>query len=332
MTANPTPIDYRSAIRNSPTFRQLRLAIAIVASCIIFYLIGTHSFVMPDMGGARSIAAGPLGSWLGPAGLVAALLISMLVSALITWPDGPHTGLFCAAAGLSALAVRTGTIKFLVLSQFKNPPAAYWPLAGQAAFYLALILLGALAARVMQPWFTTGRPWPLSLAVPWPLHGNTDAAVPTGFPSSTGWLLNNEKQSPFSPGALGSGLLALATMVVIALLIEYVTMRSLAPGQLIFSLVVSFYFAGFAAGLIFKKAPDIFYMASPMVTAGISYLLAAHMAGPYPGYPGFRPAYALPIYYASAGVAGVLMGYYSAMRAVHHGVLDGSHQPEHKAT
>ena len=167
-------------------------------------------------------------------------------------------------------------------------------------------------------------------------HGNISidgkAHVQIFFIAQRLHKINTEKESTFSLVALGSGLLALATMVVIALLIEYLTMRSLAPGQLIFSLVISFYLAGFAAGLIFKKAPDVFYIASPMVTAGISYLLASHIAGPYPGYPGFRPAYALPIYYASAGVAGVLMGYYSAMRAVHHGVLDGAHQPEQKAT
>lgn len=325
MTKTSGSFDYSSAIRNSPSFRQFRMALAITASCIIFYMIGTHSFIMPDMGGAGSIAVGPLGSWMGPAGLVAALLLSMLASALITWPDGPHTGLFCAAAGLSALAVRTGTIKFLLLSNYSDPSAAYGPLIGQTAFYLALLMLGALAARVMHPRFTTGRPWPMSLAVPWPLHPGADPTLPAGFPSSTGWLMDTKKDSAFNLSAVGSGVAALAMMVIIALLVEYVTMRSLQPGQLIFSLVVSFYIAGFAAGAVFKKAADVFFIAAPLVTAAISYMVAAHTAWSYPGYPGFRAASALPIYYASAGVAGVLMGYYSAMRAVHHGALDSAH-------
>jgi hypothetical protein len=330
MTANSNSFDLRSAILNSPTFRQFRLALAIAASCIIFYAVGKHSFTMPEMGGARSIAAGPLGSWLGPAGLVAALLISMLISALITWPDGPHTGLFCATAGLCALAVRTGTIKFLLLSHYSDPAAAYWPLVGQAAFYLALLLVGALAARVMQPWFTAGRPWPISLAVPWPLHPNTDSTVPKGFPSSTGWLLASKGEPAFSRSALGAGCAALAMMVAIASLVEYITMRSLQPGQLIFALLLSFYIAGFAAGMVFKKAPDIFYIAAPMVTATVSYMVASHLAWQYPGYPSFRAARALPIYYASAGVVGILIGYYSAMRAVHHGALESAQDSQHK--
>lgn len=331
MSTNSTSLDDRTLVRHSPTLRQLRIVIAIIASSIIFYVIGAHVIVMPDMGGAWTIADGPLDSWLGPAGLVAALLISMVISAIITWPDGPHTGLFCAAVGLCTLAVRTGTIKFLLLTHYRDISAAYLPLVGQAAFYLALIMLGALAARVMQPWFTTGRPWPLSLAVPWPLHSQADDAVPAGFPSSTGWLLDSHKKSIFASASLGVGLLALAMMTIIALLIEYITMRSLQPGQLIFSLIVSFYVAGFATGLTFKKAPDIFYLMAPMVTAAISYIVASHVAGPYPGYPGFRPADALPIYYASAGVAGVLMGYYSAMRALHHGAVDSAHGTKSKA-
>lgn len=325
MSTGMSASDYLSAVRHSPTFRQFKILLAIAASCVIFYVVGTHVMVMPQMGGAATISRGPLGSWIGPAGLIAALLLSMLISALITYPDGPHTGLFCAAAGLCALAVRIGSIKFLILSRYADPSAAYLPLVAQSTFFLAWLLLAAWAARVMAPWFTVARPWPQSVGVPWPLRVDADPSVPAGFPSSTGWLLAAYKNEKPSRPPLVEGFFALVLMVLIAILLEFITMRSLQPGQAIFSLVISFYVAAFTAGLIFKTAPDVSYLMAPPVTAAVSYLIAMHVKSPYPGYPGFCPADALPVYYASAGVAGALMGYYSAMRSLHHAACEHAH-------
>ncbi len=330
MSADMTTSDYGNAVLNSPTFRQFRILLAVAASCVIFYTIGMRVMVMPRLGGAGTIAFGPLGSWVAPAGLVAALLLSMVVSALITFPDGPHTGLFGAAAGLCALAVRIGTIKFPLLSQYHHPSAVYLPLVAQSAFFLVWVLLAALAARVMQPWFTAVRPWPLSVGVPWPIRHDADTAVPEGFPSSTDWLVRtNREGKPARPGFV-DGVLALLVIILIALVMEFITLRSLEPGQAIFALIISFYVAAFAAGLVFKRAPDVVYLSAPLVTAAISYLVSWHMKSPYPGYPGFAPANALPVYYASAGVVGALMGYYSAMRAVHHSALEQSHADQTK--
>ncbi len=325
MSADMTISDYGNAVLKSPTFRQFRILLAVAASCVIFYTIGMWVMVMPQMGGAGIIAFGPLGSWVAPAGLVAALLLSMVVSALITFPDGPHTGLFGAAAGLCALAVRIGTIKFLLLTQYHHPSAAYLPLVAQCAFFLIWVLLAALAARVMQPWFTGAHLWPLSVGVPWPLRHDADIAVPEGFPSSTDWLVRTNREGKPARPALIDSVLALLMIVLIALVMELITLRSLQPGQAIFALIISFYVAAFATGLVFKRAADVMYLAAPLVTAAISYLVSWHMKSPYPGYPGFTPANALPVYYASAGVVGALMGYYSAMRAVHHSALEQSH-------
>ena len=330
MSADMKTLDYLDAVRNSTTFRQFRILLAVAASCAIFYTIGTRLMVMPQMGSAEILAVGPLGSWVAPASLIAALLLSMLVSAVITFPDGPHTGLFAAAAGLCALAVRIGTIKFLLLSQYHHLSAAYLPLVAQSVFFLIWVLLAALAARVMQSWFTTARPWPLSVGVPWPLHHDADATVPEGFPSSTDWLVRtNREGKPARPGFV-DGVFALLMIILIALVMEFITLRSLEPGQAIFALIISFYVAAFAAGLVFKRAPDVIYLSAPLVTAAISYLVSWHMKSPYPGYPGFAPADALPVYYASAGVVGALVGYYSAMRAVHHSALEQSHADQTK--
>lgn len=328
MSARMSTFDYLNAARHSPTFRQLRILLAVIASCMIFYTIGTRVMVMPEMGGADTIAMGPLGSWAASAGLVAALLLSMLVSALITFPDGPHTGLFTAAAGLCALAVRIGTIKFLLLSRYHDPAAAYLPLMGQCVFFLAWVLLAALAARIIQPWFTTARPWPLNVGVPWPVRHDADVTVPAGFPSSTDWLVRTDREGKPARPAVVDGVAALLMIIAIAMIVEIITLRSLQPGQAIFALIVSFYIAAFAAGLTFKKAPDVVYLAAPPATAAISYLISWHLKSPYPGYPGFAPADALPVYYASAGVAGALMGYYSAMRAILHGVAEQSHSAQ----
>ncbi len=327
MSAYSASPGYFAALSDSPSFRHFRILLAAAASGFIFCIIGGRVLPMPDLGGAQAVASGPLASILAPAGLIAAMLLSMIISSLIVWPDGPHTGMFCAMAGFSALAVKVGSIKFLLLSRLDHPGAAYLPLVAQCAFFAIWVVIAEMAARVTCPWATCGRLWPNALGMAWPISA-ADTALPQGFPASTGWLTRSAAAREFSVVAVGSGIAALGLTVGVALVCEFFTLRSLAPGQVVFALVLSFYVGSFIAGLVFKTAPTIFYWLAPMVAAAVSYLLAMHMKGPYPGYPGFWGAAALPIYYASAGVAGTVMGFYSAMRTIHHAAFEGARKTQ----
>ena len=79
----------------------------------------------PQVDGTQALAFGPAGSLSAEGATLLAMAAAVGLGWLITWPDAPHTGTFCACAGLLALAVHWGGLNLLLVDRYSNLPAVY---------------------------------------------------------------------------------------------------------------------------------------------------------------------------------------------------------------
>ncbi|HTV47279.1 MAG TPA: hypothetical protein VMG59_02435 [Phycisphaerae bacterium] len=303
--------------------RELRYLAAMLVTGMIFFWIAGKVLPSPDVYGSAVLAQGPAAGFSSELAMLVGLFVCILIGLWITFPDTPHAGLFCTTVGLIGTAVYWGKTQelFLAYTRFSNPNAASAcrVLAVQDLFWIFFVLAGELFTTVLSRWFSDRMNWPELLGLSWP-GGNELAPYPRCAAALT-W--GRQARGRWWVGDLVADVAGLLITGAVAMGLLYILLQSQLPGQVIFALFAAFAAGAFLAGLIVPGASNwAIWVAVPAV-AGLGYLIAANHSPEYPGQASFFLARALPIYYASAGWAGAIIGFYSAIR-IHYGTrLDG---------
>ena len=310
--------------------RRGRYVLAIVLSGLtLAYLTGRVVAPPPPSSGASLLLWNGLsGGLLGALSLLGGLLLCIAVSMVLTHPDAPHAGMFCAFAGLAYLSFGSrdgggdGSIRqILALAQPQHQVGAiYQTLALESLFWAAIV---ALADR-----FTV---WLHALRF-------ANAAWLTRHGVSTDELLDaselahlvvaDHPHRPVTAGLKASlkdigGALLIA--VCVNLLVLTVLLRSELKGQTIFAGLAAGYLAGLAALWAFPRAPLLAVcLAVPLALAGGYFWVASAMGvgGSYPGIAALALGRALPLDLVATGVAGAIVGAHTGIRMVVHRILE----------
>ncbi len=314
-------------LRHQVLFGFLRQA-RYVAGCIIvgifFLWLAGKVIPSPNMDGTRALAAGPAVSLMAELAMLGGLLVAIVIGTLLTWPDAPHAGLFIASVGLVFLACHWGSITLLLAVDHGHLQRAYRTVALQNVFWIFYILFGEIISRVIYE-LIGSRNWPIYLGLPWPVQSPAPGTVlpDAAYPSCAKILIFDPPCKPRRLAErIGQNLLAFATTAIIAVLVLFLLLKSQQPGQAIFACGVAFAAGAFISALAAPQADLWAIWITPPCIAAVGGLLANYFPQPYPGHAGLFLVRTLPIYYASAGLAGAIVGYYAAVRLHYRKAVD----------
>ena len=250
----------------------------------------------------RLAGAAEAGPWLLSSEGVWLLLLAIPAAALglgVSATGHPTAGVFVVAVSLLVPAVMGGPIDARLYRL--DSVASYGGMGLEATAYLLLLAGYAWSVRRLRPPLRQRLPMNLRCAH----HGDDGAADPWGF----------------APVPL---LLNLAAATLVGGVLSVVLLRSSLSGQVVAGLLLAFGLGGFAARSISPRPSYLGAIAAPLIVALIGYawvlvrfpdppsLLAAWFGGELWGL-----ATARPIDYASAGVAGAILGIGGAEALAH---------------
>ncbi len=270
-----------------PIFRQRLLIAAAVLVGGLCWLAASGPLRADDGSTGLSLVAGRSGWPIALAAVLLAGLPAMIGAALSSALGHPLTGLFVASAALMVPAASGGPINgFLWRAEL---PGAYAGLAFETLLWLVVLVgLMALISRCRVP----VRQFLSGLATDEHYGDQTRLRGP-------------------GPRALLAGLITAAAGALLC----NILLQSSDTGQVVGALVIGFAVAALVTQLILPQRNPTAMVAAPLIVAAGAYLyvlvsythgdevLRAWHVGELPGL-----ALALPIHYASAGVAGACMG------------------------
>ncbi len=304
--------------------RHLRWLAAIILSATVFIWVGAHTVASPNVDGTVALAWGPAVSLAAEAAMLGALILTFVLSSLIIWPDTPHAGLFTACIGLAALAVRWGGVHRLLVHHYSDMPAMFHALALQCLYWIIFVLLGEICCRFLYRRLGRSRHWPGLLGLPWPPPWESSGWQTPAYPSAAIALCGLK---PAANNPIVSGLRRLADHIagllltgLAAALVLAILLKSQDPGQVLFACFIAFAAGGFVAGMAVPLAADWSIWLAVPATALVGYWIAASGMAAFPGQVPLlhgSPVYlarGLPVYYVSAGWAGAMTGFYTALR------------------
>jgi hypothetical protein len=295
--------------------RQVRYVVACIVAGLFFLWLAGRVIPSPNMDGTRALAAGPAVSLVAELAMLGGLAAAIIIGTVLTWPDAPHAGLFIASVGLIFLACHWGTVTLLLAVHHTDLAGAYRTMALQNIFWLFYILLGEVLSRLIYELIGT-RSWPVCLGLPWPLKSQApgSTALAAAYPAYASVLREDGIHRRFLAARIGQDLLAFISTVAVAVVLLFLLLKSQQPGQAIFACLVAFAVGAFISGTLAPEADAWVIWMTPPCIAAAGGLLAGHFPQPYPGHAGLFLIRTLPIYYASAGLAGAIAGYYTAVR------------------
>jgi hypothetical protein len=257
------------------------IALAVIATVLVGRMLGAPQ--------VRGFSPSLMQNSPAPLGLLtaaAAILAGVAATTLIVGRVRPEAGIFCAALGLLAFRFRTGETG-LAMQLGGGRPA----LVGMAmelgvvgiTFVGAFVILRLLVGAGTLP----------------------DDADHDGAP------MPHEK--------LDQKLLCTLTTAVVMAVVMMLLCQSDEPFQAMWSVLIASWFATFCAFRFAPVAPGVWYWAAPLVLGVVGYAWTAMNGATFAhiGVPGgflqslARPA---PLDYASFGVAGALIGYWTGRR------------------
>jgi hypothetical protein len=279
-----------------PPTRQRILILAAVTVSIVAWMLVRHWLASPDMTGGISLTA-------TAAGLFGAMLAVLFAGAIST-----GAGLVAGSAGHPLACLFVVTMGLCVLAGWGGPIDGWMRRVDLPGAYAGLIIETlawhvGLAAVVLVAW--KGRP-----------------AVRRMLPGIVVDAGHDDVDMPDRPDV--TAFMACGVAVVVGGVLCWALQRSTDEGQVIGTLIAAFTLAGLAAQSSFPDNRHVLpILLSPALVAIAAYVvaMASHRteeavliawfnlggfnrhASPLPG-----PALVLPIYYASAGVAGATMG------------------------
>jgi hypothetical protein len=231
-------------------------------------------------------------------GMFAAVsLAAALIGCLVGGLGNPLSAGFCVAIGLTFAAVRGGSIDSWIRGIASA--ANFWGLAAESLIWLVMLLLATMLsialARRLRPRlpaaFFGARPLTSDAAA---ITGPLGDTVPAPLVAPLGTLFS------VVTGGLAAALL----------------LRSPDTYQVLWALFLSFTLSSLAAQTLLPARSPIGLIISPLLAAAAAHAYIAlsgdssqRVLAAYFNRTLFNPAMALPIFYASAGVAGAITGY-----------------------
>lgn len=279
-----------------PPTRQRLILIACVTVSIVSWLMFRGWLSPPDGAEGITLTMTTAGFFGAAVAVIVAGTISTGVGIIAGSTGHPLSGVFVVAIGICVLAGWGGPIDGWM--RRSSLPGAYsWLILETLAWHLGMAVV---------------------VLVTWRVRGGVRQALPEIVVDE----FHDEVEMPGRPDV--SALLAMFVAVLVGGVLCWVMQRSTSEGQVIGTLIAAFTLAGLAAQSSFPDNKHIVpILLSPAVVAIAAYVAAMVMYGNEqatlaawfnlsgfdrhaPRMPG--PALVLPIYYASAGVAGAAMG------------------------
>jgi hypothetical protein len=297
--------------------RRSRYVLAVCASAFLFHSLGWMvAAPPPNMAGVSLLAWGGSGNagLFAAAVLAAILLLATFICTLLTHPDAPHIGLFCALLGMTALSIRGGNVHLLYENAIAHDtyPLIAGLLALECVQWAIIFLIAETFARLLHDRFLANTRWitrsgpDLSMEM---LARIRPASGAIGVSLYVSQMLRTTKMRRRIATPL-----AIIYSVLVAVLLLYLLLQSSLKGQVLFACFAAFFLTTINSYLAFPRVPFVAFMLAVPLTAAVGYLYGRHAIGLYPGDPGFFMARALPIDYISAGIPGAILGYYAGFR------------------
>jgi hypothetical protein len=286
--------------------RSVLLIGAILAAFIWLQGIPAWTSAQGVAGASLLYAASP-GQSIGLAIVLGAIVV-IIAAATAALARVLH-GVLALAVGLVFPAVRGGTIDEWLREAGSSQ--AYWLFVGESLLWALLIALAAVAiaagARQLRPRLRWTRMTPQQEGHFW------------GFepPLNAGVLAGSSSRSPLPPARRRRVNLLASTFVstVIGATIAAMLVRSIEPWQVVWGIGIAFTVGSLLGHQMFPASNPLGLIVSPLIAAALWYGWAAITGGSsarmlhdYFGGSFTHAALALPIYYASAGVAGAAAG------------------------
>lgn len=296
-------------------FRRSRYVVAIAVSAVIFMTLGWQ-FASPP----ADYAGLSLLGWAGHAGLLSMLALAVLLivtsflCTLLIHPDSPHTGLFCALLGMSALAIRGGTSHMLIQhAQSNNEYPAVSLLLGFESIQLGIIVLVAeMCVRELHHRFFSNTHWITRSGAEAGVRklqqlpaGGLGIGVSLGMSQMISRTLRTNTLS-----RLVATPLAVLFSMALSFFFLYEFLQSQATGQVMFACMAAFFIATLAAYMAFPGVPALAFILAVPLTAAVGYWYGRNDLGLSPGQGGFFINRALPIHFITTGIPGAILGYY----------------------
>jgi hypothetical protein len=254
------------------------LLCGMILALALFYYAGEW-FAVPAMTGFEpSVLRQSSGAF---AAIVVALAtwVAVVLCTFVAGTVRADAGLCCAAFGMMAMSARGGPIRFALMG---SSPGVFWTLTFELVFLFAVLGVGALVVRQM-----------VKLR-----------------------LVRDEEDFQRDDSPLDQRIIATATHACATATLMLILCRSDQKAQCLASAGIASLLASLIAGMVAPVRPGFWYWISPMFVGALGYIWAArspeNLAIGRPG--GYFQALArpLPLDYASAGVAGAMLGYWVA--------------------
>jgi len=245
--------------------------------------------------------------------LLSVSLVLVLVAAIVGAMGNPLAGVFSLMAALAIKAWTRGPIdEWLRLAESS---AAYWVLVAESLLWLVLVWIAAVSILRLSNRLKRVLPEPAGDAdaddTPESKSDDSAYAQLGHFHAGIEKLTKQTGQ----PATRLLGLLAGVTCFVLGLLLTALLLQSTAVNQVFWGVGFAFVIAGVVAHQFFPTPRGLGILLSPMCVAMVWYTWAAMAGGSrvdlleaYFQDQFVNGALALPVVYASAGVAGAAMG------------------------
>jgi hypothetical protein len=273
------------------------LTVGSVLAYLIFSFVG-RSFSIPELPGyAASLMAHPsplLSMVLTAMTLVACVLLATFIAGRVHF----EAGLFCAAIGMVAFSTRGGPMRYVLM--YATGPGVYMRLAFETALLFGVIAVGWYVLLILRDMNLLGGAEPL--------RDDDPEALPA------------------------TGLMAMGAQVIAMIFLLMILAQSDKKAQAIWSVGIASLLSTLLAHSLFPARPSIWFWAGPFVVAMIGYTFAWFGGPPGAGgeVGGYFPQLArpLPLDYATVGVAGAIMGYWTSRSWQHDRDPDNPDQVE----
>ena len=215
--------------------------------------------------------------------LVACVVLTSFFAGIVHY----EAGLFCACVGMVALSVRGGPMRTVLMAS---------PTGGVFGKLMIEVIL--LFAFVAAGW------------------------IALGMLRSAGLLKGEPEVEDEGEAVPAQGLVALATQVVLMIVFMLIMAQTDKKSQAVWSVALSAFLAAWGTHSLFPVRPSVWFWSAPLIVGVLGYILAAMGGNNLPGgeVGGVMPALAraLPLDYASVGVAGAIFGYWMSQWGTEH--------------
>ncbi len=304
-------------------FEKIQVQVLTVAlGLVVFFGIWPLMAPRDSLAPMILLSGGSLGA---PLSLLTAVAVLSLLAGAVTVHQRPVGGLMVSILSLLALSFRSEKINVLLFRYEQHPGSAYPVLMGELLLLLVAAGVGVIAAGIGRSLVAGSKP-----AWRWqPRHLRKDEAnfqadqrSPLGLAApvrkAAGSLM--DKSDPAAGNAAKLQFVQAGRAILVCFLVANAILlllcRSDERGQLLFAVGGAFLIASLAANLVAPSRLVVLLLPLPILSGLFYYGYAMATAGQ--GLQAWAniwlPARILPIDWLSAGVGGVLTGYWIACR------------------